>query len=406
MDQTLTRMCFTTPSSDFIYEASDLKDAPGQAECAVLASAEEQKAGKPNLSRLEQKTTLLTLLQNTNQGMSGPYLQFTPAKGTEKSVNLQLDVLCLRPKTATVQNVAESLREAVRTQLREMGKILSKSDATKGFSIAASHFWPCALPHPVTLCFPTVGSEDSQLLLRQQWHSALYLPDWPFLRPSVSLKFSSPTSDRLRNVHLHALPSGVAGGKQSLLQGNYDYYHYMQDKFNDDGWGCAYRTFMTICSWYLLQGYTPVAVPSHRAIQLALVELGEKPKEIIGSKQWLGSIELGLVLDHILGFQARILPINSGAEIPNHARQLAEHFRKEGTPVMIGGGQFAYGLLGVDFNENTGDVQFLILDPHYKGAEDVREITSKKWCSWYKAADIFENSCFYNFCLPIRPKMI
>lgn len=251
-----------------------------------------------------------------------------------------------------------------------------------------------------------MASEESLLPFRQEWHAALNLPEWPFLRQSVSLKFSTPISDRLRNVHLHVPPSGVVGGKQALVKGNYDYYHYMQDKFNDDGWGCAYRTFMTICSWYLLQGYTSVPVPSHRAIQLALVELGEKSKEIIGSKQWLGSIELGQALEHILGFQARILPINSGAEIPNYARQIAEHFRNEGTPVMIGGGQFAYGLLGVDFNESTGDVKFLVLDPHYKGPEDVREITTKKWCSWYKAGDIFETSCFYNFCLPLRPRVL
>jgi hypothetical protein len=29
----------------------------------------------------------------------------------------------------------------------------------------------------------------------------------------------------------------------------------------------------------------------------------------------------------------------------------------------------AYGLLGVDWNEGTGDVKFLILDPHYTGKE-------------------------------------
>jgi hypothetical protein len=36
---------------------------------------------------------------------------------------------------------------------------------------------------------------------------------------------------------------------------------------------------------------------------------------------------------------------------------------------MIGGGQLAYGLLGVDLNVKTGDVKFLILDPHYVGPE-------------------------------------
>lgn len=35
---------------------------------------------------------------------------------------------------------------------------------------------------------------------------------------------------------------------------------------------------------------------------------------------------------------------------------------------MIGGGQLAFTLLGVDFNEQTGEARFLIMDPHYTGA--------------------------------------
>lgn len=41
---------------------------------------------------------------------------------------------------------------------------------------------------------------------------------------------------------------------------------------------------------------------------------------------------------------------------------------------MIGGGVLAYTLLGIDFNERTGDCAFLILDPHYTGAEDLKRI--------------------------------
>jgi hypothetical protein len=36
---------------------------------------------------------------------------------------------------------------------------------------------------------------------------------------------------------------------------------------------------------------------------------------------------------------------------------------------MIGGGVLAYTLLGVHFNESTGECAFLILDPHYTGGE-------------------------------------
>lgn len=44
---------------------------------------------------------------------------------------------------------------------------------------------------------------------------------------------------------------------------------------------------------------------------------------------------------------------------------------------MIGGGVLAHTIIGVDFDELTGDVKYLILDPHYTGADDIKTITSK-----------------------------
>jgi hypothetical protein len=54
------------------------------------------------------------------------------------------------------------------------------------------------------------------------------------------------------------------GGQLYLVDGAYEYYHYMQDKFNDAGWGCAYRSLQTIVSWFRLQKYTSKPVPGHR----------------------------------------------------------------------------------------------------------------------------------------------
>ena len=44
---------------------------------------------------------------------------------------------------------------------------------------------------------------------------------------------------------------------------------------------------------------------------------------------------------------------------------------------MIGGGVLAYTLLGVAFNDATGDAAFLILDPHYTGGA---------WCHFMATA--------------------
>ena len=51
----------------------------------------------------------------------------------------------------------------------------------------------------------------------------------------------------------------------------------MQDKFDDKGWGCAYRSLQTLWSWYQCQSYTLKDAPSHRAIQQTLVDIGVPP---------------------------------------------------------------------------------------------------------------------------------
>lgn len=37
----------------------------------------------------------------------------------------------------------------------------------------------------------------------------------------------------------------------------------------------------------------------------------------------------------------------------------------------------AHTILGVAWNETTGQIKFLILDPHYTGAEDLQVILEK-----------------------------
>ena len=44
---------------------------------------------------------------------------------------------------------------------------------------------------------------------------------------------------------------------------------------------------------------TDASIPSIPQIQEVLVAMGDKEKEFIGSKQWIGSVEVGLVIDKI-----------------------------------------------------------------------------------------------------------
>lgn len=49
---------------------------------------------------------------------------------------------------------------------------------------------------------------------------------------------------------------------------------HLQDKTDDAGWGCAYRSLQTIHSWFRHQHYTQQAVPPLRDIQQTLVDIG------------------------------------------------------------------------------------------------------------------------------------
>lgn len=104
----------------------------------------------------------------------------------------------------------------------------------------------------------------------------------------------------------------------------------------NQGWGCAYRSLQTIASWFRHQGYTSKPVPSHREIQQALVEFQDKGEEFVGSRQWIGSFEVSMCLEHLLGVTSKIMFVSTGAEMRAKGRDLLHHFQTQGTPIMIG----------------------------------------------------------------------
>eukprot|EP00300_Choanocystis_sp_HF-7_P015619 c19122_g1_i2.p1 GENE.c19122_g1_i2~~c19122_g1_i2.p1 ORF type:complete len:180 (+),score=42.27 c19122_g1_i2:294-833(+) len=176
----------------------------------------------------------------------------------------------------------------------------------------------------------------------------------------------------------------------------------MQDQFDDKGWGCAYRSLQTIISWFRLQRYTSLPVLSIPDIQSLLVKHGTKKPSFVGSNDWIGATDLSDLLNEYLGVQCKIHHLGTGAELANQGRVLAHHFETQGTPIMMGGGKFAYTLLGIDWNSSSGDIRFLILDPHFTGEDDLKLIQKKGWCGW-KTIDLFDKTSFYNLCLPQRP---
>jgi hypothetical protein len=128
-----------------------------------------------------------------------------------------------------------------------------------------------------------------------------------------------------------------------------------------------------------------------------------------------------------LQVQCRIIRLNSGHEIVDHAREIATHFERDGSPIMIGslitlslyllsvpgaclfmiigGDVYAYTMLGMDWNSSTNELKFLILDPHYTGSSSNLKAIREKGCNW-KGIELFKKGVFYNLCLPQRPKQI
>ncbi|XP_042499342.1 probable Ufm1-specific protease isoform X2 [Macadamia integrifolia] len=357
-----------------------------------------------------------------------PIAEYFPASEPARLfvVSFKFDILCYASKDLPAAHaVSKLIVPGLEDQLTTMKKTLYSNLFTQHPQPRPYHFCPPGFVQPVTVLYELDYGETEmkQVEIRRSLHLRLGLPlDRPFLLIANAIKFSITEgsagsipirkgSALLKDVHSGIPGSGVSGGIVSLIQGSYEYYHYLQDGFDDSGWGCAYRSLQTIISWFRLQHYTSIEVPSHREIQQALVEIGDKEHSFVGSREWIGAIELSFVLDKLLGVSCKVMNLRSGSELPDKCRELAMHFETQGTPVMIGGGVLAYTLLGVDYNEASGDCAFLILDPHYTGGDELKKIVNGGWCGWKKAVDskgrsFFLQDKFYNLLLPQRPNMV
>lgn len=203
---------------------------------------------------------------------------------------------------------------------------------------------------------------------------------------------------KLRNVHFPVL--NMVPGKKTAVKPNYIYFHYKQDGANDEGWGCAYRSLQTLASHIVLNSNNLGFIPDIRKIQEILVNIGDKPFSFIGSREWIGSFEVSFVLKKIFNIDCNILHAASGNQMVELVPALRNHFQNIGTPVMIGGGSLAYTLLGIAEDEED-NVQFLILDPHYKGLDDLKTVINPKTRALYwTTSRLFSSSSFYNICCP------
>uniref|UniRef100_H2YTM1 UFSP1/2/DUB catalytic domain-containing protein n=1 Tax=Ciona savignyi TaxID=51511 RepID=H2YTM1_CIOSA len=203
----------------------------------------------------------------------------------------------------------------------------------------------------------------------------------------------------LRDVHINAeAPTKPI----QCIKGHYSYYHYLCDGTDDRGWGCGYRTLQTIISWvHFNKDFETANVPSIFEIQKALVKMDDKPHNFISSKEWLGSFEVCLCLDYFCEVPCKIKHIRSGADIYAGLQILFDHFKKFGSPVMMGGDTDASSkcILGI-CGSCEEDCHLLILDPHCSDkAVTTQQLLNDKWVAWRSIGTLLKSS-FYNLCLP------
>ncbi|KAG3195131.1 hypothetical protein PC128_g8745 [Phytophthora cactorum] len=347
------------------------------------------------------------------------------SKKPRQRFHAHCDALVMVSVDSPVDSALALLRQQLHYQLTEVANQLK--DAPEAVTSVTAHQFPLVgAAFPLTVMSCATGSECysgeslDDVMTIESLHRAFLQPlDQALFRVSRGCSLAQQgqwlaSSDVLYNVHEGIPSSGVGEHCQSaLVDGFYGYYHYLQQGMNDKGWGCAYRSLQTLASWLFLQHYTQQRFISHEQIQSALVKIGDKPARFQGSTEWIGSLEVGYVLDELFGVTFRSLSVSSGAQLPDVARELLYHFETQGTPVMMGGGQLAFTLLGVDYDPDAGVCAFLTLDPHYTGDEDLATIQHQTIalegykaipCSWRKTTTFAKNS-FYNLCLPQRPSV-
>ncbi|KAK2710765.1 ufm1-specific protease 1-like [Artemia franciscana] len=206
----------------------------------------------------------------------------------------------------------------------------------------------------------------------------------------------------LKNIHLGLEdPTDSPIRKVTRISGDYIYFNYGCDGVDDRGWGCGYRTLQTICSWVCTQKQLDMKkVPTLRNIQEILVEIEDKPKAFIGSREWIGSLEVCYVLDKLYDIPSKIQHIKSGNDIDNIITVLQNHFSYFGSPVMMGGNLDAISKCIIGTASAGNNHWMLVVDPHYYGhPKNKEQLQQQHWVAWVNIKDFTESS-FYNFCLP------
>ncbi|XLR34687.1 hypothetical protein S83_062587, partial [Arachis hypogaea] len=232
-----------------------------------------------------------------------PVAEYIPAQDEARLLvmDIKLDVLCYASKKLPLRHaVSRLIIPRLADQLNALQNSMLPNLLGQHPQIKPYHFTLPHVLHPITVFYELSFGETEmkQVEIRRSLHTRVGLPfDRPLLKIANALDFSK--------LKIGGLGSQQKGNKFNFTQGctvgisnsgvKCCFALYLS------GWGCAYRSLQTIISWFRLQNYSSIEVPSHREIQQSLVVIGDKDSSFVGTRDWIGAMELTFVLDKLLG---------------------------------------------------------------------------------------------------------
>lgn len=168
-------------------------------------------------------------------------------------------------------------------------------------------------------------------------------------------------------VHQVPLPldhEGQESHETYVTRGEFTFFHYGCDSVNDNGWGCAYRSLQSMASWIIgkRQCQSELHVPSIREIQDCLVRIEDKPARFVGSRDWIGAMEVFYVVDNLYDVPCKILHILKSEDLSQHVDTLISYFKDFGGFAMMGGDMDAAskGIAGIH-RTGSGNIYLLVV---------------------------------------------
>ena len=228
------------------------------------AGAVDKKPKKKKPIIKQQTMNFRLLMKMSGDACTSRTLNCAPVVHYEKKkpyksvkIPLKIDALGIAANNTKIVDVMEVLKGCVQRQIHEMGRsVLSEFRMRGTVSIPeAFHLKPNPFGHFVTIVYTKTGTCANFAQFRRHLHNIFLLPmNRPYFRRMNKFLFEGEKLSKngpLMNVHVGLEKGrGISGVDVALIDGSYTYHHYMQDRFDDDGWGCAYRSLQSLISWF------------------------------------------------------------------------------------------------------------------------------------------------------------